>query len=124
VASRLLPRLVLISIFVTNCTRTVDVPLTSVEEASRKEGRYQIEMDDASRYIARGFAVTDSMIIITRLDEHDTRYMRNMDPISLPLRDVKSVQSLEQNGLTIDILVVIGMAAVMYAIALFRDANL
>jgi hypothetical protein len=105
--------LVLIALMATGCTRVVEIPLAQLEgTAPDHKGKYRISTIDGSSYIARGFALSDSTIVIKKLDQDDERYRTAKLPVTLALRDVKTFEKLEFPGIIIDLLVVAGLVAV------------
>jgi len=52
-------------------------------------------LKDKKKYIARLFAVTDSSVVVQELHGSDERFGEASVPISIPIREVESVERLE-----------------------------
>lgn len=116
--------ILLMALVATGCTRTVAIPIAELEGAAPEhKGRYRIWTTDGSRYITRGFSVSDSTIVIKNLDSYDDRYRVVELPVTLVLRDVKTIEKFESRGLGVNLLVLTACAAVVWTLVIFRSSG-
>ncbi len=100
------------------CTKAVDIPRDDFESAAKAESaHHRIELKDGSEYIVNEFSLTDSTMVIEKLNGGDLRYNEAKLPIVLPIGDVESVSRLEtRKGPTTAILVSAAVVIVGFVI--------
>lgn len=88
--------LLLIAFMVTGCSTAVEVPREQIESGTRRDdGIYRIRTVDKAKYDARVFSLTDSTLVIEKLNATDARYKKAELPIVLVRDDVVSISKYE-----------------------------
>src|SRR5262245_37664798 len=107
--------LVIAAMIVTGCSKAIEVPRDQFEAtATRKHANHRINLVDGSRYSVKQFAVTDSTIIIEKLNPADSRYNEAKMPIVLPISDVESISRLDlREGLSFAIVATAGVMLIL-----------
>ena len=96
------------------CSRAVRVPEGMLAPATAWEGLYRVETT-TDQFTTRQFSVTDSTLVITKLGGSDKRYGAVDLPITIPMKEVRSVDRLETHAVN-TYLVVLGGALVAFVI--------
>jgi len=86
--------LAMVSFTTNGCMRAVDMAPAEVASRPEWQGQYQIRTTD-DRFLVRQFQVTDSTLVILRLNGADGKYGRLKLPAALPINNVRTVASLE-----------------------------
>jgi hypothetical protein len=88
--------LILIVFMAAGCSKPVEIPHDQFESAAREEhARHRIQKIDGSHYTVERFSLTDSTVVIEKLNRTDARYKRTALPIVVPLSDVESISKYE-----------------------------
>ena len=106
---------VLIAFLMTGCSKAVVIPPGEIESASREEhGNYRIQMADDSYYLVRRFTVTDSTVVIEKLNGADSRYRSTIVPIVVARSDVQSISKLEtRHGASFAVVATVGVLVIL-----------
>lgn len=85
-------------IMLIGCTKAIDVPADRFEAASHVEGvSHLIELNNGASYAAREFAMTDSTLVILKLNHTRDMYTSKKVPVTLRSEDIKAIKRLELN---------------------------
>ena len=88
--------LILLVFMAAGCSKPVEIPRDQFEAATREEhARYRIQMVDGSYYTVERFSLTDSTVVVEKLNPTDARYKRTALPIVVPLGAVESISRYE-----------------------------
>ena len=88
--------LILIVFMAAGCSKPVEIPRDQFEAATREEhARHRIQMVDGSYYTVQRFSLTDSTVVVEKLNPTDPMYKRTALPIVVPLGDVESISKYE-----------------------------
>lgn len=88
--------LILIVVMATGCSTTVEVPREQIESGTRRDdGIYRIRTVDKEKYDVRIFSMTDSTLVIEKLNATDARYKKAELPIVLARDNVSAVSKYE-----------------------------
>jgi hypothetical protein len=98
--------LALAAVTLAGCTKTVEVPRDQFQAAAATDVNHRIDLTDGTYYIVGQFSVTDSALVIEKLNGGDLRYGETKLPITLSFGEIESISRLEaKKGPLIAILV-------------------
>jgi hypothetical protein len=109
-----------VAFVVAGCSRAVRVPETKLAPSTTWDGLYRVTTT-TEQFTTRHFLLTDSTLVITKLGGSDKRYGAVDLPITIPMKEVRSVDRLETNGAN-TLLVVLGGLLVL-GVILIGSAN-
>ena len=78
------------------CSKAVRVPDNKLAPSTEWRGLYRVTTT-TDQYTVRDFSITDSTLVITRLGGGDERYGIARLPLTIPIKDVRTVDKLEHN---------------------------
>jgi hypothetical protein len=108
------------ALLLTSCATSSTVSLDKKPgEVSEYEGKHRIRMKDGSEYITHTFTVSDSVLVIKWLDSSDARFASTTRPISLPVSEVSTVESLSKTPSTLGLVILGGCAAAVVGLTLW-----
>ena len=96
------------------CSKAVELPRDQIANQPESHIGYRIQMVDGSRYSAKRYSVTDSTLVIEKLNPSDSRYKKVSVPIALPITSVQSVSKLElKEGASFAVVATFGVIMIM-----------
>lgn len=96
------------------CSEAVEIPREQIANQPENHIGYRIYMVDGSHYSAKRYSVTDSTLVIEKLNPADVRHKKVAVPIVLPLADVQSVSKLElKEGTSFAFAATLGVIVIM-----------
>ncbi|HEX6941530.1 MAG TPA: hypothetical protein VF128_01315 [Gemmatimonadaceae bacterium] len=105
---------------VPGCTRAIDVPPASYEQAARIDDVHTIRTRAGDSYLARRFAVSDSTLIIDELSPDDGHDRARL-PLTFPRSTIESIERMEHRPPLY--VAVIGVGLFIAAIALLTGGD-
>lgn len=88
--------LILIVFMAAGCSTAVEVPREQIESGTRRDdGIYSIRTVDNEKYAVRSFSMTDSTLVIEKLNATDARYKKAELPIILARDHVRAISKYE-----------------------------
>ncbi|HKW15167.1 MAG TPA: hypothetical protein VJS69_11835 [Candidatus Krumholzibacteria bacterium] len=80
------------------------MPETKLTPSTEWKGLYRVTTT-TDQYATRDFSITDSTLVITKLGGSDEHYGIAKLPLTIPIKDVRTVDKLEHNTTTTTLVV-------------------
>jgi hypothetical protein len=115
----------LIVSMLTACTQVAGVPIEQqAGQVTAHERKHRIRLVDGTEYMVKAFTVSDSVVVVQRLDSSDVRYASVMPPITLPRSEVMTVEKFEKSPSAIGVLLIAGCAAGVFYVSVWLFTRL
>lgn len=78
------------------CSKAVEIPRADYEMASKDpKGRYRVKLVDGASHYVEHYTLTDSTIVMVKLNPNDAYHKQRRETIMAPRADVASIAKYE-----------------------------